>query len=902
MSELGARDFQVNIEDIMHTAYLQYSLSVNVGRAIPDVRDGLKPVNRRILYAMRQLGLGKSHATVKCARVVGEVMGKYHPHGDSAIYDALVRLAQDFSMRNPLIEGQGNFGNIDGDPAAASRYTECRMERLAEELLADIEKDTVDMVPNFDESETEPAVLPARYPQLLVNGTTGIGVGMATNIPTHNLGEVINATICLLDNPKATLDELMEYLPGPDFPTGAIIRGRYGIRQFYQTGHGSVKIRAKADIIEKDGREQIIVSEIPYAICKEQLVKKIADLVNEKRITGISGLRDESSKRAGMRIVIEIKRGAIGSVVLNQLYSHTMLETTMGCTMLVVDHNRPRTMNLIQVLQAYIDHRLEVIVRRTQFELTKAKARAHILEGLMKALANINDVVQIIRDSRSRLDATTNLIARFEFTQIQVDAILDMRLHQLTGLAIETLTAEFNELKAKIEYLTSLLASRSMQLGVIKTELQEVRDKYADARRTEISSDDSDLNIADLIPRHSCVITVSNTGYIKRVPTDTYRTQHRGGKGIIGMETKEEDYVEHLFNANSHDIIFFFTDRGFMYWLNVYEIPEGSRIGKGRAITNMIKVEPGEKICAMLTVRREDFNDPNKYIVMASRRGYIKKSELALFKNLRRVGLRALVIEADDDLIGAGIGENGNEILLSSKRGMACLFDLDDNQIRPMGRTARGVTGMRFKLEDDCVVSLEIIREHLFEEVSDDQEDSTLEHEDQTDDNEVENLASELGYGPEVLVVTDGGIGKRTYVSNYRKTNRGSKGVINIKLRPGETVLDVVQVTEEDELLLTSERGQLVRIPAGEVRRIGRAGYGVRIMNLKPGDRVTGVAKLIKVDETKSSVEKDEVESDVSYSAMQETLFGDLSADSELDNTGSYEVPTDDSENPPEVK
>ena len=488
MSELGNRDFPVNIEDIMHTAYLQYSLSVNVGRAIPDVRDGLKPVNRRILYAMRQLGLSKSHATVKCARVVGEVMGKYHPHGDAAIYDALVRLAQDFSMRNPLVEGQGNFGNIDGDPAAASRYTECRMERLAEEMLSDIEKETVDMIPNFDESETEPAVLPARFPQLLVNGTTGIGVGMATNIPPHNLGEVIDATVCLLENPKATVDELMEHLPGPDFPTGAIIRGRYSLRQFYQTGHGSVKIRSKADIIEKDGREQIIVTEIPYAVCKEQLVKKIAELVNEKRITGISGLRDESSKRTGMRIVIEIKRGAMASVVLNQLYAHTLLETTFGCTMLVVDHNRPRTMNLVQVLQAYIDHRLEVVLRRTIFDLRKAEARAHILEGLMKALANIDEVVQIIRESRSRADAAANLIARFEFTQVQTDAILDMRLHQLTGLAIEVLKAELEELLKRIEYLKALSASRDMRLGVIRDELLEIKEKYADPPTTPTST------------------------------------------------------------------------------------------------------------------------------------------------------------------------------------------------------------------------------------------------------------------------------------------------------------------------------------------------------------------------------------------------------------------------------
>ena len=854
MSDLDHRDIPVNIEDIMHTAYLQYSLSVNVGRAIPDVRDGLKPVNRRILYAMRQLGLTKSHATVKCARVVGEVMGKYHPHGDAAIYDALVRLAQDFSMRMPLVEGQGNFGNIDGDPAAASRYTECRMERLAEEMLADIEKDTVDMIPNFDESETEPEVLPAAFPQLLVNGTTGIGVGMATNIPPHNLGEVIDATVCLLDNPKATIDELMEFLPGPDFPTGAIIRGRYALRQFYQTGHGSVKIRSRADIIEKDGKEQIIISEIPYAVCKEQLVKKIAELVNEKRITGISGLRDETSNRTGMRIVVEVKRGAMASVVLNQLFAHTLLETSFGCTMLVVDHNRPRTMNLQQVLQAYIDHRLEVVLRRSVFELKKAEARAHILEGLMKALANIDEVVQIIRDSRSRQDAAVHLIERFEFTQPQADAILDMRLHQLTGLAIEVLKAEFEELIKRIDYLRSVVASRELRIGVIKSELLEIKEKYADARRTEITTDDSDLNIADLIPRHSCVITVSNTGYIKRVPADTYRTQHRGGKGIIGMETKEEDHVEHLFNADSHDLIFFFTDRGFMYWLNVYEIPEGSRTGKGKAIVNMIKVEPGEKICAMLTVRPDEFDDPNKYIVMASRNGYIKKSELALFRNLRRTGLRALVIEEDDDLIGAGISENGNEILLSTRFGMACLFDQDDDQIRPMGRTARGVTGMRFKIPGDSVVSLEIIREHLYDEPEDAETETEIESEPAGDEEE----APVFGSGPEVLVVTDGGMGKRSYVGTYRKTNRGAKGVVNIRLREGENVLSVVQIAAGDEILLTTERGQLVRIPADEIRRVGRASKGVRIMNLNIGDRITGVAKLIEVDVPSSAVPETE--------------------------------------------
>ena len=856
MSDFETRDIPVNIEDIMHTAYLQYSLSVNVGRAIPDVRDGLKPVNRRILYAMKMLNLGKSHATVKCARVVGEVMGKYHPHGDSAIYDALVRLAQDFSMRAPLIEGQGNFGNIDGDPAAASRYTECRMERLAEEMLFDIEKDTVNMIPNFDESEKEPEVLPASFPQLLVNGTTGIGVGMATSIPPHNLGEVIDATVCLLDNPKATVDELMEDLPGPDFPTGAIIRGRYSMRQFYQTGRGSVKLRAKADIIEKDGVEQIIITEIPYAINKGQLVEKIAELVKDKRITGISSITDVSSKRVGLRIEIGVKRGAMGSVILNQLYSQTQLETVIGCTMLVVDHNRPRTMNLAQVLQAYIDHRLEVVLRRAIFDLNKAEARSHILEGLLKALANIDEVVQIIRESRNRQEAQTNLIARFAFTQIQADAILDMRLHQLTGLAVEVVQAEFDELQVKIDYLRKLVASRDMRLGVIREELIEIKNKYSDPRRSEITVDDSDLNIADLIPRHSCVITVSNTGYIKRVPSDTYRTQHRGGKGIIGMETKEEDYVEHLFNADSHDLIFFFTDRGFMYWLNVYEIPEGSRTGKGKAIVNMIKVEPGEKICAMLTVSPDEFDDPNKYIVMASRRGYIKKSELALFKNLRRVGLRALVIEEDDDLIGAGISENGNEILLSTRLGMACLFDQDDEQIRPMGRTARGVTGMRFKIDGDSVVSMEVIREHVYTEAEMTGEEGETETEVEVEV-ETDEEGPVFGSGPEVLVVTDGGMGKRSFVSTYRKTNRGAKGVVNIKLREGEHVLAVVQVTDDDEILLTTERGQLVRIPASEIRTVGRASKGVRIMNLNNGDRITGVAKLVKVEIEKTAVTVD---------------------------------------------
>ena len=852
MSDTNSRDIQVNIEEIMHTAYLQYSLSVNVGRAIPDVRDGLKPVTRRILYAMKRMGIGKGHATVKSAKVVGEVMGNFHPHGDSAIYDAMVRLAQPFSMRAPLVEGQGNFGTADGDPAAASRYTECRMERLAEEMLQDINEDTVDMIPTFDESDVEPSVLPAKFPQLLVNGTTGIGVGMATNIPTHNLGEVIDATVRLLDNPEATVDELMECLPGPDFPTGAIIRGRWSLRQFYQTGRGSVKVRAKADIIEKDGHEQIIISEIPYAINKAQQVARIGELVRDKVITGISGLRDESSDRNGTRIVVDIKRGSMGQVVLNQIFSHTMLETTIGCTMLVVDHNRPRIMNLVEVLQAYIDHRFEVIVRRTNFDLKKAHARAHIVSGLLKALASIDEIVKVIRGAENRQDANDQLIARWGFSQIQTNEILNMRLHQLTHLSGVELENEMAELNSQIEYFNSILASREKRIEIIKEELTDIRSRYATPRLTEITIDDSDLNIADMIPRHSCVITVSNTGYIKRVPADTYQTQHRGGKGIIGMKTKEEDYVEHLFNANSHDLIFFFTDRGFMHWLNVYEIPEGSRTGNGKAIVNLIKIESGEKICAMLTVTREELEDPDKFIVMASKRGYIKKSELALFKNLRRIGLRALVIEEDDDLIGAAVGANGNEVLLSTKLGMACRFDLSDEQIRPMGRTARGVTGMRFKLEGDEVVSLEVIRESLYDEVEPEDADDAAD----VPESDEEGTEEVYGVGPEVLVVTDGGMGKRSFVANYRKTNRGAKGVVSIRMRENESVISVLQITDSDEVLLSTERGQLSRIPAGEIRRIGRVGRGVKIMNLNEGDRITGVAKLIEVAGSNNAAEE----------------------------------------------
>jgi len=831
MNEIGKNDFLVNIEDIMHSAYLQYSLSVNVGRAIPDVRDGLKPGNRRILYAMRQLGLSKSHSYTKSAKVVGEVIGNYHPHGDSSVYDTLVRMAQDFAMSMPMIDGQGNFGSIDGDPAAAYRYTECRMERIAEELLVDIEKDTVNMIPTFDESTLEPEVLPAKFPHLLVNGTTGIGVGMATNIPPHSLEEIINGTICLMDNPNASVEDLMQHIPGPDFPTGAIIRGTKEIKRLYATGRGIIRIRSKAEIIENNGKEQIIVTEIPYALNKENLVKKIADLVRDKKLTGISALRDETSRRAGIRIVVDISRNAMASVVLNQLFIHTSLETSFGCTMLVVDKNRPKIMNLMQILQAYIDHRFEVVTRRTEFELRKAEARSHILEGLLIAVKNIDDVVKIIRRSKNRDEASKELMIRFELSKKQVTAILDMRLYQLTGLAIETLENEYNELLIRITYLKELLASRELLLAVIKTELIEVRDKHSVLRRTFISSDDSNLNMADLIARHSCVITVSSTGYIKRVPAETYKTQHRGGQGVKSMKTKENDFVEHLFNADSHDIIFFITEKGIMHWLNVWEIPEESRTSRGKAIVNLIKVEPGEQIKTMITVKNEDLDRDDLYLVMATKCGYVKKTELKAYKNLRKAGIRAIHIGDDDDLVETTLSDGKSEIVISTAKGQACRFF--EEKVRKTGRTSRGVTGIKFKIADDYVVGMEVV--------------PVL---DETDD--------ENAKGPELMVVSKKGLAKRSFISTYRRTNRGAKGVVSMRLNEDDLIVRAIQVEAGNEIMITTEKGQLVRVSTDEVNAKGRATKGVKIITLKKGDSITGFSKIIKVDSEKEEEQDDD--------------------------------------------
>ena len=813
----------INIEDIMHSAYLQYSLSVNIGRAIPDVRDGLKPGNRRILFAMRQLGLTHSHAYSKCAKVVGEVIGNYHPHGDQSIYDTLVRMAQDFSMRYPLIDGQGNFGSIDGDSPAAYRYTECRMQRLAEELLTDLDKETVDKIPNFDESIMEPTVLPAGFPNLLVNGTTGIGVGMATNIPPHNLGEVIDGVVHLIDNPTATPMELMQFIKGPDFPTGATIMGIQPIIDLYETGHGIISVRAKAKIEELDtGRERIVITEIPYAVNKEMLIKKIADLVNHKVITGLSALNDESSSRVGIRIVADVKTNARAEIVLNQLFKHTPLQSSFGSTFLVVHKNTPTTMNLPQVLQAYIDHRLEVITRRSQFELKKAKAREHILEGLLKAVDNIDEIVSIIRSSRTKDEAATNLITRFEFSRKQTNAILEMRLHQLTGLARDELNKEFEEVKTKIDYLESLLADKELRMGVVKDELIVIKEKYADPRRTEIQTSGNEINIEDLITRSICAITVSNTGYIKRLPVDLFRTQHRGGKGVKAMETKEEDFVRQLFTACTHDYIFFFTNKGLMHWLKVYEIPEGQRTGRGKAIVNLLELQPEEQLRAMLTVEEVDVED--RYLIFATRRGIIKKTRLSAFKHMRHKAIKALVLEDDDDLIDVQLSNGDNQVMLFTSQGMAGRFE--EKQVRPTGRVGKGMIGIRLKKENDGVVALAVVDKAV-----------------------------------DILNITENGMGKRSNIGTgnaeedreqgggYRLTNRGSKGVTSIKLKPDDQVIAALQVESGDEIMITTVNGQLVRINTDEIRSIGRSSQGVKVIDLRGDDRVTGVSRIQELDD-----------------------------------------------------
>ncbi len=799
----------INIEDEMQHSYIDYSMSVIIGRALPDVRDGMKPGARRILYAMRDLGLLHNRSYKKCAYVVGEVLGKYHPHGDSAVYETLVRMAQPFAMRYTLVDGQGNFGSIDGDNAAAYRYTESRLTRMAEELLADLEKNTVIMVPNYNGELVEPSVLPARVPNLLMNGSTGIAVGMATNIPPHNLGELIDALVVLIDKPEATVDDLMTLVKGPDFPTGGILCGVKPIADMYRTGRGQLKVRGRAGIEEgKQGKESIIVTEIPYAVNKSSLIETIAELVQEKHIEGISDLRDESNKD-GIRIVIELKRGAVAKVVLNNLYKHTQLQTTFGAILLAIDHGRPKVMTLKEMLVAFLDHRFEVITRRTQFELDKAEARAHILEGLKIALDHLDDVVKIIRGSKDRDQAKAQLMTKFGLSEIQTNAILDMRLYQLTGLERDKLEAEYLALIMEITRLRGLLASREKLFALIRDDLIEAKKTYASARQTDIVPNEGEVNIEDLIADRGWVITISHTGYIKRTAVSTYKAQRRGGKGVAGMDTKEEDYVERLFVANTHDYILFFTPKGHVFWEKVYEIPEASRASRGKAIVNLLNMQSGEQVAAMVKVR--EFAE-DQFIVFATEKGVVKKTNLAAFSNPRAAGIIAIAVDEGDELIGVKQTDGHNEIVLTTHNGMSIRFV--ESELRDQGRDTRGVCGIALD-EGDRVESLEIVDPRAT-----------------------------------FLVCTENGDGKRAGVAEYRVQHRGGRGLMTIRTseRNG-CIVGAHAVQESDALMLITAQGQMIRMPVADVRSISRVTQGVRLIQLDPGDKLVAATTVEPEDD-----------------------------------------------------
>ncbi len=798
------------IEEEMQQSFINYSMSVIVSRALPDVRDGLKPVHRRILYAMNELGLVPGRPYKKSATVVGDVLGKYHPHGDGSVYDALVRMVQDFSLRYPLIDGQGNFGSVDGDPAAAYRYTEARLTPIAVTLLEDIDKNTVDYQANFDDRLQEPTVLPAKVPNLLVNGSSGIAVGMATNIPPHNLREVAKAAQHLIDQPEATIGDLTKIIKGPDFPTGAYIYGRAGIKEAYDTGRGRIQVRARAQIEEKEssGKSQIVVTEIPYQVNKENLVKAIAELVIDKKLEGISGVNDESDKD-GMRIVITLKRDAIPNVVLNQLYKHTAMQTTFGVIMLALDKGVPKVMNLKQLLERFIEHRHEVVVRRTQFDLDAAQAREHILEGLKIAVDNIDEVVDIIRKSKDVPDADARLRKRFGFSEKQSDAILNMRLAKLTGLEIEKLEAELAEVRAEIKELKSILNSKPKRMGILKDELEEVARKFGDDRRTEILADQGDFSVEDLIVEEDMVITISHSGYIKRIAVSTYRRQRRGGRGSVGATTKEEDWIEHLFIASTHDYLMFFTDTGQVYWLKVHEIPQGGRARLGKPVVNCFAIKPEERVAATVAVR--EFA-ADKFLMFATRNGTVKKTSLAEYGNVRSTGIRAINIEDKDELIDVQLCEPESDIVLATADGMSIRFHQGD--VREMGRVATGVKGIELE-SDDRVIGMVVIRR-----------DATL------------------------LVVSEKGFGKRSELSDYRVQKRGGKGIITLKKtdKTGALVA-LMEVQPEDELMLITKHGVIIRSPVEGIRVISRNTQGVKVMNLDAGDTVVDVARVVKEDE-----------------------------------------------------
>jgi DNA gyrase subunit A len=794
------------IEDEMRESFIDYSMSVIVSRALPDVRDGLKPVHRRILYAMNELGLVPGRPHKKSATVVGDVLGKYHPHGDLAVYDSLVRMVQGFSLRYPLVDGQGNFGSIDGDRAAAYRYTEARLTPLAVEMLEDIDKQTVNFAPNYDDRLQEPTVLPSKLPNLLVNGSSGIAVGMATNVPPHNLREVSAALEHLVDNPDSQIADLRKHILGPDFPTGGFIYGSEGIRDVYETGRGRLVVRARARVEEKQGsgRVAIVVTEIPFQVNKTRLIEQIADLVRTKKINDISDLRDESD-RDGMRVVIEMKRDAVPAVTLNQLYKHTQMQTTFGAIMLALVDNVPRILNLKDILQKFIDHRHEVIVKRTTFDHEAARAREHILEGLKKAVDNIDAVIKIIRGAKDTPDASASLQSRFELSEKQAEAILNMRLARLTALEIDKLEDELKEVRALIKELESILASRTKRMTILKTELQDLVKKYGDPRRTEIVADQKDFSVEDLVAEEDMVITVSHQGYIKRIPVSTYKRQRRGGRGLAGMGTKEDDWVEHLFVASTHDYVLFFSAVGRAYWLKVYDIPQGGRAARGRPIINLLGIKNDERIAAYVSVRA--FSE-DRYLVFATRKGIVKKTVLSAYGNPRSTGINAINIEPGDELIGAQQTDGSNDIVLATSNGMSIRFNEGD--VREMGRATSGVRGIQLE-EGDRVIGMVIVRR-----------DATL------------------------LVVSEKGLGKRSKLSDYRVQKRGGKGIITLK-RTEKTgsIVALKEVVPDDELMMITRHGVIIRVQTSGIRVIGRNTQGVKVMNLDPGDAVVDVARVV---------------------------------------------------------
>ena len=795
----------VNIEDEMKKSYMDYAMSVIIGRALPDVRDGLKPVHRRILYAMNELNNDWDKPYKKSARIVGDVIGKYHPHGDMAVYDAIVRMAQDFSLRYPLIDGQGNFGSIDGDPPAAMRYTEIRMSKLTAELLADIDKETIEFVPNYDESLVEPAVLPSKFPNLIVNGSSGIAVGMATNIPPHNLTETINAIFALIETPTVSVAELMDHLPGPDFPTGGFIYGKEGIRQAYETGKGVIQLRARA-LVERDRkgeRENIVITELPYQTNKAKLIERIAELVQEKTIEGISNIRDESD-REGMRVVVELKRNEVSEVILNQLYKHTQMQTSFGIILLAIHQNQPKLLTLKEMLHFFIQHRQEVVIRRSRFELNKAEARAHILEGLKKAIDHIDAIIATIKASKTPKEAKDHLMEKFAFSDEQAQAILEMRLQRLTNLEQRKIVEEYEETIKLINRLKALLASDRLILNLIKEELLSIRDAFGDERKTEIVEAAPEIRVEDLIAEEDMVVTITHTGYIKRNPISLYRSQHRGGKGKVGINVKEEDFVEDLFIASTHDYILFFTDAGKIHWMKVHELPQAGRLTRGKAIVNLLNLSPHEKVTAILSLK--DFTK-EMFITFMTKRGTIKKTALEAYSNPRSGGIIAIHLDEGDELISIKLTDGKQHLFIGTKMGKAIHFP--ESQIREMGRTARGIRGIKISKQDE-VVGMEVVAPHT-----------------------------------QILTVTANGYGKRTQASEYRTQNRGGSGIFTVKRtqRTGD-VIGIKIVADEDELMLISNKGKIIRLRALDIPVQGRSTQGVRLITLEEGERVVAVARL----------------------------------------------------------